>query len=147
MDFHAKLNCFSRYLSEKFYVYNNDLKKNIIDGTHPSDFEPLKFEDIFFNIPADAYMGAVFGGTGQDNEFTVQFIYQEYSMMKSDYEMELEAGSRIASILGEIKSLLTGESVTVNYTKEGIYQVYRDNFAQNNKVRTIYTQTYKIKFN
>lgn len=146
MDFHEKLNCFSRYLSEKFYVYNNDLKKNLIDGTHPSEFKPRTFEDIIFNIPADAYMGAVFGGTGQDNEFTVQLIFQEYSMMRGDYELELDAGNRFASILKEIKSLLTGENITVNYTKDGDYLIYRDNFAQNGKVRTIFTQNYKVSF-
>lgn len=147
MDFHEKLNCFSRYLSEKFYIYNNDLKKSPIDGTHKSDFEPLTFEDIFFSVPKDTYMGAVYHGTGNDNEFVVQFIFQEYSLFRGDYEMELDAGQRIAGILTEIKSLLTGDGITVNYSKYGDYKVYRDNYAQNSKVRTIFTQNYKVTFN
>lgn len=146
MDFHEKLNCFSRYLSEKFYTYNNDLKKNPIDGMHQSDFEPLTFEDIIFSIPKDVQMGAVFGGTGQDNEFTVQFIFQEYSLLRGDYELEMDAGGRISSILTEIKSMMTGDNTIVHYSKVGDPTVHRDNFSQNGKVRTIYTQTYKITF-
>lgn len=147
MDFHDKLNTFSRYLSEKFYIYNNDLKKNPICGFHESDFEPLTFEDIFFSVPKDTYMGAVYQGTGKDNEFMVQFIFNEYSLLRSDYELELDAGQRCAGILKEIKSMLTGDGITVNYTKDGDYKVYRDNFAQNGKVRTIFTQNYKVTFN
>jgi hypothetical protein len=146
-DYHDKLNQFSRYLSERMYVYNNDLKITGICGYQPVDFEPLTIQDVLFNVPKNIYMGAVFQGDGKDGEFVLQLIFQEYSLMRSDYEIELIAGNEFASILQDIKSMLTGDKITVNYKKEENYKIYRDNFSQNGKVRTVFSQSYIVSFN
>lgn len=147
MDFHCKLNQFSKYLQDNFYIVNNVIKQSPIDGLHMTDFDQLTILDVVFPIPRDKYMSAVFNGTGNDGECVVQFICQEYSMMRGDYELELEYGNKIATILRDVKSLLTGDSITLNFEKQTAFpKVYRDNFSQNGKVRTVYTEEYLIKF-
>lgn len=146
MEFHSKLNCFSKYLQDKFYIKNNIEKQNLIDGTHQTDFEPLSILDIFFDVPKDSYMSAIYIGTGIDDQVKVQFICQEYSLFRTEYQLEMVYGNQISSVLKDVKSLLTGDGITVNYERCGNPKVYRDNFSQNGKTRTVYVDEYLINF-
>lgn len=146
MEFHRKLNCFTKYLNDYFYFVNNTIKSNsLLGGYHITDFEPLTFEDIVFNVPFDCYMSAVIKPNGIENQFILQLLHNEYSIMRSDYQLENEVKTAFSSALQEVKSLMTGDNVKVSYT-DLEFKVYRDNFSQNGKVRTISTMEYLVTF-
>lgn len=144
-NFFDKLNMFSKYLEDTFYIKNNINKENpAIGGYYPVDFGLLTIADILNDIPKDTYLSAKFHGIDEKDTFILELIQNEYSMLKSENVIKNENAIKFATVLANIKSLLTGDDIKMELTELDDY-VVRDDFSVNGKVHTIYGKLYKIK--
>lgn len=147
MENHGKLNKLSMYLNDHFYVLNNTDKMMPIDGLIMTQFNAVTINDILLGIPGDEYYSCKLFTSGTENTYMLELIAQEYTMFRSDYEMQNKLTVQFSRILKEIKLLLTGDDIHINYNKINVpYPVLRDNIAANGKQRTVYTEVYEFTF-
>jgi len=136
----------SKYINDAVYVIHEMIPKKVSNGSYEDiDFNSLKIEDILFNIPANTPLTLRYYPCDDDNEIMAEFVQNEYSMFKGDAQIISGLEFKIATILKSAKELLTGDSIKIESEKMH-ENVYRDNFSQNGKVRTVATMMYKIKF-
>jgi hypothetical protein len=149
MNFFEKLNIFSRYLEDWFYINNNTIKQvPAYGGYHKSDFDLLTSQEVLQGLPADTYLTAKFHAcpNQEDNTFVLELLQNEYSTIKSDNVIRNENLVKFASTLGTVKSLLSGDQISVDIEDMEDF-IIRDDFAVNGKVHTIYSKLYKITLN
>jgi len=135
---------FSEYMNDYIYTCNNMFKYDSTLGGYLNDFANLTIEDIIIDIPQDIAISCKFVGTN-DNKYIIELNSNEYSVFRSEHEIRIDVGLRFASILTEVQRLLTGDKIKVDYSKL-TEAIYRDNYAVNGKVRTVYMEIYEIDF-
>jgi len=149
MNFFEKLNKFSLYLEDYFYISNNELKNNPkYGGYHKVDFDLLQISDILDGVPKDTYLTAKFHACPMEipNSFILELIQNEYAIVKSDNIVRNENIVKFANTLNNVKQLLTGDNIKVEIEDLEDY-VLRDDFAVNGKVHTVYGKLYRITLN
>jgi len=149
MNFFEKLNIFSKYLNDWFYINNNTIKQvPAYGGYHKSDFDLLTAREVLQDLPIDTYLAAKFHScpTEEDNTFILELLQNEYSNIRSDNMIRNENLAKFATTLIAVKSMLSGDQIFVDIEDMGDF-IIRDDFAANGKVHTIYSKLYKITLN
>jgi len=149
MNFFEKLNKFSVYLEDWFYISNNVLKTDPkYGGYHKVDFDLLNMSDVLTGVPNDAYLTAKFHACpmGTPNTFIVELLQNEYSMVKTDNMIRNENIVKFSNALNNVRSFLTGDDITIDVQDLDDY-VLRDDFSVNGKVHTVYGKLYRITLN